>query len=48
MHVLAFSQGVATLSNAFHDGEFARREVDRLHDWLDECLADHASSRSRH
>lgn len=39
MHVLAFSQGVATLSNAFHDGEFVQREVDRLHDWLDERLA---------
>ncbi|MBB4980737.1 MULTISPECIES: TetR/AcrR family transcriptional regulator [Streptomyces] len=39
MHVLAFSQGAATLSNAFHDGEFVRREVDRLHAWLDERLA---------
>ncbi|APU43427.1 TetR/AcrR family transcriptional regulator [Streptomyces sp. TN58] len=48
MHVLAFSQGVATLSNAFHDGEFVQREVNRLHDWLDECLADHTSPRSRH
>ncbi|MEU1631158.1 TetR/AcrR family transcriptional regulator [Streptomyces sp. NPDC020096] len=48
MHVLAFSQGVATLSNAFHDGEFVQREVDRLHGWLDECLADHPSPRSRH
>ncbi|MFF7438234.1 hypothetical protein [Streptomyces sp. NPDC008122] len=36
MHILAFSQGVATLSNAFHDGEFVRREADRLHAWLDE------------
>lgn len=39
LHVLAFSQGVATLSNAFHDGAFVRREVDRLHTWLDERLA---------
>ncbi|MFC7261401.1 TetR/AcrR family transcriptional regulator [Streptomyces lutosisoli] len=48
MHVLAFSQGVATLSNAFHDGEFVQREVDRLHDWLDDCLANHPSPRFRH
>ncbi|MFF8770487.1 TetR/AcrR family transcriptional regulator [Kitasatospora sp. NPDC015120] len=34
MHVLAFSQGVAVLANAFHDEEFIRREVDRMHDWL--------------
>ncbi|MGW7451096.1 TetR/AcrR family transcriptional regulator [Streptomyces sp. NPDC054787] len=47
LHVLAFSQGVATLSNAFHDGQFVRREVDRLHDWLDERIADHRSPRSR-
>ncbi|MFD8767219.1 TetR/AcrR family transcriptional regulator [Streptomyces mirabilis] len=46
MHVLAFSQGVATLSHAFHDGEFVQREVDRLHDWLDERLADHPSPRT--
>ncbi|MFF3603747.1 hypothetical protein [Streptomyces sp. NPDC002463] len=30
MHVLAFSQGVATLSDAFHDGEPVQREADRL------------------
>ncbi|UXY26076.1 TetR/AcrR family transcriptional regulator [Streptomyces sp. HUAS TT20] len=48
MHVLASTQGVATLSNAFHDSEFVHREVDRLHDWLDRCLADHASPRSPH
>jgi DNA-3-methyladenine glycosylase I len=28
--VLAFSQGVATLSHAFRDEDFVRREVDRL------------------
>jgi AcrR family transcriptional regulator len=38
MHVLAFSQGVATLSNAFHDAEFVQREVARLDDWLAERL----------
>jgi TetR/AcrR family transcriptional regulator, transcriptional repressor for nem operon len=35
MHVLAASQGVATLANAFHDEEFIHREVARLHAWLD-------------
>ncbi|WP_369387144.1 TetR/AcrR family transcriptional regulator [Streptomyces sp. CG1] len=39
MHVLAFSQGVATLSNAFHDGDFVHREVDRINAWLTERLA---------
>lgn len=35
MHVLAVSQGVATLANAFGDEEFIRREVQQLCDWLD-------------
>lgn len=35
MHVLAVSQGVATLANAFKDEEFIRREVRRMNDWLD-------------
>ncbi|WP_225800227.1 TetR/AcrR family transcriptional regulator [Streptomyces sp. NK15101] len=48
MHVLAFGQGVATVSNAFHDGEFVRREVDRLHAWLDERLAHGPAPRSAH
>ncbi|MDI6105206.1 TetR/AcrR family transcriptional regulator [Actinoplanes sp. NEAU-A12] len=34
LHVLAFSQGVATLANAFGDDDFVRREVDRLEAWL--------------
>jgi len=34
MHLLAFSQGVATLSSAFQDEEFIRNEVKRLGDWL--------------
>jgi AcrR family transcriptional regulator len=36
MHVLAFSQGIATMSNAYQDREFVRREVDRLYAWVDE------------
>ncbi|GII04073.1 TetR/AcrR family transcriptional regulator [Planobispora takensis] len=34
MHVLAFSQGVATLAHAFREEDFIRREVRRMHDWL--------------
>jgi hypothetical protein len=39
MHVLAWSQGVATLANAFHDENFIRREVGHLEDWLDSLAA---------
>ncbi|MCP2317125.1 transcriptional regulator, TetR family [Nocardia amikacinitolerans] len=38
MHVLAASQGVATLANAFRDEAFIRREVGRLHEWLDATI----------
>lgn len=34
MHLLARSQGVATLANAFHDKEFIRKEVNLMCDWL--------------
>ncbi|MDF1762762.1 MAG: TetR/AcrR family transcriptional regulator [Oleibacter sp.] len=34
MHLLAFSQGVATLSSAFQDEKFIHSEVKRLDDWL--------------
>ncbi|GGS78304.1 TetR family transcriptional regulator [Planobispora rosea] len=34
MHVLAFTQGVATLANAFRDEDFIRREVRQMCDWL--------------
>lgn len=34
MHLLARSQGVATLANAFHDQNFVREEVQRMYDWL--------------
>jgi AcrR family transcriptional regulator len=37
MHLLARSQGVATLANAFHDETFMRREVRQMCDWLDSC-----------
>ncbi|MFC6490483.1 TetR/AcrR family transcriptional regulator [Nitratireductor sp. GCM10026969] len=43
MHVLARSQGVATLANAFHDEEFIRHEVDQMCAWL-EARAEGAAS----
>jgi hypothetical protein len=35
MHLLARSQGVATLANAFHDEKFIEQEVKQMFDWLD-------------
>jgi len=34
MHILARSQGVATLASAFGDDKFIRREVSEMCDWL--------------
>lgn len=39
MHLLARSQGVATLANAFHDEKFIKQEVAQMCDWLDSCAA---------
>lgn len=39
MHLLARSQGVATLANAFHDERFIRQEVELMCDWLRSCVA---------
>ena len=36
LHLLAVTQGVALLSNAFEDGAFLRREAVRLKQWIDE------------
>lgn len=35
MHLLARSQGVATLANAFHDKKFIKREVQQMCAWLE-------------
>ncbi|TAM47443.1 MAG: TetR/AcrR family transcriptional regulator [Gammaproteobacteria bacterium] len=35
MHLLARSQGVATLASAFHDEKFIKQEVKQMDDWLD-------------
>ena len=37
MHLLARSQGVATLASAFRDEAFIKREVAQLCDWLRSC-----------
>jgi len=37
MHLLARSQGVATLASAFHDEKFIRQEVKEMCDWLESC-----------
>ncbi|WP_265517231.1 TetR/AcrR family transcriptional regulator [Nitratireductor luteus] len=37
MHVLARSQGVAMLANAFRDEDFIHSEVDQMCAWLEAC-----------
>ncbi|MGF1593353.1 MAG: TetR/AcrR family transcriptional regulator [Kiloniellaceae bacterium] len=37
LHLLARSQGVATLASAFHDEKFIRQEVRLMCDWLESC-----------
>lgn len=38
LHLLARSQGVATLAQAFQDADFVMREVALMEQWLDACL----------
>jgi len=38
MHLLARSQGVATLAAAFSDEQFIRQEVRQMCDWLASCV----------
>lgn len=44
MHLLARSQGIATLASAFHDGKFIQQEVREMQAWLDACIASSAQS----
>jgi TetR/AcrR family transcriptional regulator, transcriptional repressor for nem operon len=37
MHLLARSQGVATLASAFHDDAFIQQEVNQMCTWLNTC-----------
>lgn len=44
MHLLARSQGIATLANAFNDEAFIRQEVLQLHGWLRTVLEPSSSA----
>jgi TetR/AcrR family transcriptional regulator, transcriptional repressor for nem operon len=46
MHLLARSQGIATLLNAFQDKAFVKQEVEQIYDWL-KSLTPNASTRTR-
>lgn len=39
MHLLARSQGIATLASAFRDEKFIKQEVREMEAWLDACIA---------
>jgi TetR/AcrR family transcriptional regulator, transcriptional repressor for nem operon len=43
MHLLARSQGVATLANAFHEEKFIAQEVEQMCAWLKSCEEQAAS-----
>jgi TetR/AcrR family transcriptional repressor of nem operon len=47
MHLLARSQGVATLASAFRDETFIRREVEQMCRWLDDCAPPAPARRGR-
>lgn len=47
-HLLARSQGIASLANAFHDDTFVEREVALLHQWLRGYLPRRPKSARRH
>ncbi|MDH5191246.1 MAG: TetR/AcrR family transcriptional regulator [Gammaproteobacteria bacterium] len=38
MHLLARSQGIATLANAFHDEKFIKNEVKQMNEWLESTI----------
>lgn len=41
LHLLARSQGIATITSAFEDKSFLHREVKQLKQWLDEVTAEY-------
>lgn len=47
MHLLARSQGVASLANAFHDEAFIRNEVRQMCDWLDQSAKAAGATKAR-
>lgn len=48
MHLLARSQGVATLANAFHDEDFVKREVDEMCAWASSYAQQKAKENVHH
>lgn len=40
LHLLALSQGVATLANAFKDAAYVEREVESLYSWLNTVIGE--------
>jgi AcrR family transcriptional regulator len=46
MHLLARSQGVATLASAFRDEKFLKREVEQMCEWLAWCAKGIATRRA--
>ncbi|HEX5778099.1 MAG TPA: TetR/AcrR family transcriptional regulator [Xanthobacteraceae bacterium] len=47
MHLLARTQGVATLASAFRDEKFIRQEARQLHEWLQSQTEDTARAATR-
>lgn len=47
MHLLACSQGIATLANAFRDRKFVEREAARMNAWLDASTSENGLSISQ-
>lgn len=47
MHLLARSQGVASLANAFHDEGFIRNEVRQMCNWLDQYAKGAGATKAR-
>jgi AcrR family transcriptional regulator len=47
MHLLARSQGAATLTSAFRDERFIRQEVEKMCDWLGSCVGKAAPEASQ-
>ncbi len=45
MHLLARSQGVATLASAFEDEQFIRKEVQQMYGWLDAAAKGNARAK---
>lgn len=47
MNVLSWSQGVATMGNAFRDRKFVKREVEKMSNWLDSLVEENKTKLKR-